>query len=104
MSRRRIRRAWLTTAAAAALAFTGLAVPGHADDLPPDVPRSWIQEPRATEGSPTPSLARDWTAPGGTASPGDFTLSPGAMNAETTRRVTRLDAVLPKSGVQNLLA
>ncbi|MDI3101113.1 hypothetical protein ACFWJV_26245 [Streptomyces rochei] len=104
MSRRRIRRAWLTTAAAAALAFTGLAVPGHADDLPPDVPRSWIQEPRATEGSPTPSLAQDWTAPGGTASPGDFTLSPGAMNAETTRRVTRLDAVLPKSGVQNLLA
>ncbi|WP_268873382.1 hypothetical protein [Streptomyces mutabilis] len=40
MLRSRIRRAWLTSAAAATLAFTGLAVPGHADDLPPDVPDS----------------------------------------------------------------
>lgn len=100
---RRIRHAGLTVIAVAALAFAGLATPAAADILPPDVPESWKQEPRATEGIPSPLGSRAWTAPGGAATPGDFTLSPGAMNADTTTRVTRLDSVLPKSGVQNLL-
>lgn len=100
---RRIRHAGLTVIAVAALAFAGLATPAAADILPPDVPESWKQEPRATEGIPSPLGSRAWTAPGGAATPGEFTLSPGAMNAETATRVTRLDSVLPKSGVQNLL-
>ncbi|WP_326593354.1 hypothetical protein [Streptomyces sp. NBC_01294] len=91
-------------AAAATLALTGLAAPAQAEDLPPDAPESWTQEPRATAGTPSPHGTRAWTAPGGAASPGDFTLSPGELNAETTKRVARLDSVLPKSGVQNLLA
>ncbi|MFJ4343264.1 hypothetical protein [Streptomyces sp. NPDC088915] len=57
----------------------------------------------ADEGTAVPNLARGWTAPGGPASPGDFRLGPGALNAETTQRVARLDKVLPKSGVQSLL-
>ncbi|WP_405442971.1 hypothetical protein OG373_36455 [Streptomyces avidinii] len=100
----RIRRAWLSAAAAAALAFTGLAGPATAKDLPPDEPGSWIQEPRATEGALSALGTRAAAVPGGAASPGDFTLSPGEMNAETAERVSRLASVLPESGVQDLLA
>ncbi|MGW1508588.1 hypothetical protein [Streptomyces sp. NPDC002394] len=100
MLSRRIRRAWLTAAAAASLAFTGLTAPAQAEDVPQDFT---AQEPLAAEATPSSLAAAAWT-PGGAAAPGDFTLSPGALNAETTSRVARLDAVLPKSGVQNLLA
>ncbi|MFD3536900.1 hypothetical protein [Streptomyces sp. NPDC058664] len=104
MPTRRIRRAWLTAAAAASLAFTGLAAPAQAEDVP-GLPETWTQEPRATEGTASPFTASAWTAPGGAASPGDFTMAPGALNAETTTRVTRLASVLPGSGgVQKLLA
>ncbi|MFJ7587653.1 hypothetical protein ACIQZO_09740 [Streptomyces sp. NPDC097617] len=77
MPSRRIRRAWLAAAAAATLAFTGLAGPATAKDLPPDVPGSWIQEPRASEGAASAFSSRAAAAPGGDASPGGFTLSPG---------------------------
>ncbi|KOG23922.1 MULTISPECIES: hypothetical protein [Streptomyces] len=104
MPSRRIRRAWVTAAAAASLAFTGLAAPAQAENAPQDAPDSTVQEPLATEAASSPFAATAWTSPGGAASPGDFTMSPGALNSETTTRVTRLDSVLPKSGVQNLLA
>lgn len=101
----RPRRAWSTAAAAAVLVFTGLAAPAQAEDLPPDVPASWAQEPRSAQSSPSPNGAGlAAIVPGGAAPAGDFTLSPGDMNAETTKRVTRLGGVLPTSGVQDLLA
>ncbi|MFE6711981.1 hypothetical protein [Streptomyces sp. NPDC057695] len=103
MPTRRKRRTWLTALATASLAFTGLAAPAQAEDVPPTAPQSWIQEPRTTETTASPFGTRAWTSPGGAASPGDFTMAPGALNAETTARVARLDSVLPKSGVQNLL-
>ncbi|MEK9521801.1 hypothetical protein MIU24_20790 [Streptomyces venezuelae] len=103
MPTRRIRRTWLTAVATASLAFTCLAAPARAEDVPPAAPQSWIQEPRTTEATASPFGTRAWTEPGGAASPGDFTMAPGALNAETTKRVARLDSVLPKSGVQNLL-
>ncbi|MEV6104007.1 hypothetical protein AB0M28_04710 [Streptomyces sp. NPDC051940] len=102
MSHSRIRHAWLTAAAVAVLAFTGLSAPAQADEQP-DPASSRQQDPQATEGTPSPYSTRAWTSPGGAAAPGDFTLSPGALNDTTTARVARLDAVLPKSGVQNLL-
>ncbi|MFE2014945.1 hypothetical protein [Streptomyces sp. NPDC059491] len=104
MPSRRIRRAWLTAAAAASLAFTGLAAPAQAEDVPRGASDPTVQKPRTAETTLSPLAARAWTSPGGAASPGDFTLSPGALNSETTTRVSRLDSVLPKSGVQNLLA
>ncbi|MGW2585802.1 hypothetical protein ACWCYZ_31535 [Streptomyces virginiae] len=102
----RIRRAWpaAATAVAAALALTGLAAPAQAQDPASDAPGTWIQQPRTAEGTPAPLGADAWAGPGGAASPADFTLQPGEMNAETTRRVTRLASVLPDSGgVQKLL-
>lgn len=64
-----------------------------------------MQEPRAAESSPLPNGAGLAAVdPGGPAAAGDFTLSPGDLNAETTRRVTRPAKVLPTSGVQKLLA
>lgn len=103
MFRNRICRVWLTAGTAAALAFTGLSTSARADNPPPGLPESWQQEPRAREGESPAVATRDWTGPGGPADPGDFTLSAGAMNAETSSRVSRLDAVLPKQGVQDLL-
>ncbi|MFB6633765.1 hypothetical protein ACFCWY_28115 [Streptomyces sp. NPDC056362] len=102
MPSRRIRRAWLTAAVAASLALTALVSPARAQDVPAGSSDPTVQEPLATEAPPAAFTAAA-SVPGGPASPGDFTLSPGALNAETTSRVARLDSVLPKSGVQNLL-
>ncbi|MFI1939672.1 hypothetical protein ACH44C_21260 [Streptomyces purpureus] len=105
MSRSRIRRAWLTACTAATLTLTGLTTPAQAEEpTPPSATDSTIQEPRAQD-APAPTVgAQAWSGPGGPASSAGFTLAAGAMNAETSRRVARLDAVLPKQGVQNLLA
>ncbi|MFC9392471.1 hypothetical protein ACFTWS_04815 [Streptomyces sp. NPDC057027] len=104
MPSRRIRRAWLTAAVAASLAVTGLVAPAQAQDVPTGSSDPTVQEPLTTVAAPSALTAAGWTSPGGTADAGDFTMSPGALNSETTTRVARLDSVLPKSGVQNLLA
>ncbi|MFI6641861.1 hypothetical protein [Streptomyces sp. NPDC050504] len=103
-SLRRTRAAWLSVTAAAALTATGLSLPARADDPPPPGAGadSWVQDPLTAEAPPAPAAA--FPGPGAKADPAGFTLQAGAMNAETTRRVDRLDAVLPKLGVQNILA
>ncbi|MFD5690035.1 hypothetical protein [Streptomyces rubiginosohelvolus] len=99
----RIRRTGLAAAAATLLALTGLSLPAQADETPPPVPQNLIQDPPVTKAEAPPAGVQAWAGPGGAADPDEFTLAPGAMNATTTSRVKRLDAVLPKQGVQNLL-
>ncbi|MCX4534865.1 hypothetical protein OHA79_19330 [Streptomyces sp. NBC_00841] len=104
MPQRRIGQAWLAACTAAAFAFGGLMTPAHAEDSvptpPPGKTQSWVQEPRATMAEQPAFRAQDFTEPGGAASSGDFTLTAGS---NLTSRVERLDAILPKQGVQNLL-
>lgn len=99
-----VRQVFLTLCGVTALALGAIPAPARAADPPPDVPESWRQDPRTPQ-SPAPAASlRGWSGPGGPAEAGDFTLSAGDLNAETARRVARLDTVLPEQGVQKLLA
>ncbi|MFC5151800.1 hypothetical protein [Streptomyces amakusaensis] len=108
-SRTRTRGARLTACLAAAMVLGALSVPVQAQENPahppdPVLPLSQQQDPRATEAPAPPTLGpQAWTGPGGLADPADYTLAPGAQNAATAERVTRLDAVLPKQSLTNLL-
>ncbi|MET7290384.1 hypothetical protein [Streptomyces sp. NPDC005573] len=89
----------------AALSFTALAVPAQAADGPPAKSDTWVQEPKATQGTLSTArmkaLVTTAPAPGSSADPSAFNLAAGS---DLSGRVSDLDAALPKQGVQNLLS
>ncbi|MEU5163483.1 hypothetical protein AB0G74_28260 [Streptomyces sp. NPDC020875] len=99
------RRRRLTVGLATALVLTGLAAPVRADPAPPrsEPSESRIQDLRAAESPLRAEGALAWSGAGGVANPADHTLTAGAMNAETTKRVTRLEKVLPKRTLTNAI-